>query len=116
MINYKLSKELKDAGFLQRFINGKFYAENDAEFKDIAQFQKELKFSNNSDRFISIPTLEELIDACEKSPETYCFVALKNYEDKWIARADVKHLNITDWAEGSTPNEAVAKLWLKLNE
>ena len=56
--------------------------------------------------FAYVPTLEELIEACGNR-----FEFLANNAQNWRARAD----NSIVEGEGSTPIEAVARLWLALN-
>lgn len=87
-MDYKLAKQLKDSGFPQ-------IPQND--------------YYEDGDDSITIPTPEELIDACgeeflrvEYSPSA---------EVKWEAR-DQDH-NIVG---GKTLTEAVAKLWFYLNK
>jgi len=89
-MNYKLAKQLKDAGFPQEGIN------------------KDRGFNIETGEPIMFPTLSELIDACgDISFEL-------NKEDtgkKWTACGEYP-----DSEEGKTPEIAVAKLWLKLNQ
>ena len=108
MINYELAKELKAAGFNQLFKNGEFYT-TDAVLIELHE--------GIEDRHgYYIPTLSELIEAC-----------VSKEEEKSIYRLDYD--NILEWwnvfggsakkhfeGMGKTPEEAVAKLWLKLNK
>ena len=65
-----------------------------------------------------IPILSELIEACD---ELYFGIMMfyrfaKDYDDgSWIRRVKVTSPD-TDWFNGKTFKEAVAKLWLNLNE
>lgn len=110
-MNYELCKKLKDTGFLQEnsfdertsFINNRSVEWYGDELKD--EFEP-----------CKIPTLSELIEACGDDFEELRY----NKEDKiWFANS--WHFGyggfdeIADGTEGKTPEEAVAKLWLKLN-
>lgn len=100
-MNYTLAKQLKDAGF---------------PFKD---------HDRGSDYCLVVgcdgewhnPTLSELIEAC--GPD---FVVLERWEnDLWTAANGAEGSPIRESArkiegEGKTPEEAVANLWLKLNQ
>lgn len=105
-MNYELAKQLKDAG----------YPEPD----NIESAQGDMVLG---DDLVYRPTLEELSEACKKSYHydgyVYSFVIKYVEEEKpyWFAGYEY-----TDgWDEGpegygETPNEAVANLWLKLQE
>lgn len=90
-MNYKLAKQLKNAGFPQTGLSR--------------------KFPSNGDRpedQIYAPTLEELINACDKE-----FINLYNFGPIWQCNfKDGMGGEVT----GQTPVEAVAMLWLKVNE
>ncbi len=63
-----------------------------------------------------VPTLSELIEACGEK-----FEELINLKDKWICYGGGKDIikGVEQWhafGEGSTPEEAVANLWLELNK
>lgn len=108
-MNYKLCKQLKDAGF--KFKPDPFRR---VAFKDGVGFAEE-----------PIPILSELIDACGDR-----FGYLEGYKNtdknlkpvgkivSWGAAEykweddPLKKIN----EDGKTPEEAVAKLWLKLNK
>lgn len=100
MISYELAKKLKDAGFPQYLKLGSiFYLED-----------RKCCFASDSNGPLHdgllFPTLSELIEACEE------WVKLYGWEDTWGAE-DVSGKITT---KGSTPEEAVANLWLILNE
>ena len=102
-MNYKLAKQLKDAGFPQKANkNSGIYLDRNTVVKPI------MKPSDLMPKeYTVIPTLEELIDACGKE-----FVWLERLKTgKWNAQA-----TIVKTVFGKTPLEAVAKLWLKLNK
>jgi len=84
-MNYSLAKELKDAGFVS---NGQAW--NDT-LKEI----------------LPVPTLSELIEACEGNRQ----ITLRGVPKLWEAFTNDHFL-----AGGSTPTEAVARLWLSLNK
>lgn len=91
MISYKIAKKLNDAGF--RTIMG-------------------FPVSNNKDG-LYYPTLSELIEACGDSFEGIWRRVNDDISTKeWVANAF--ELSI-DMQTGSTPEEAVAKIWLLLN-
>lgn len=98
-MNYELAKQLKDAGFPQDkrecqddpytcCEHGIYY--NGSDINDTPYY----------------PTLSELIEACGER-----FYALRRAMDIWMARDDYGFE-----FKGKTPEEAVAKLYLKLNE
>ena len=90
-MTYEICKQLKDAGFPQNFVEGR----------------KAIVKSNNND-YCFEPTLSELIEACGEE-----FYALwVRGDNTWFACKDMGDIG----AEGSTPEESVAKLWLALNK
>jgi hypothetical protein len=91
-MDYALAKRLKDAGFLQEGA-GKRVAPTD-------------KIVVRRDDFAYVPTLEELIEACGKE-----FVQLTRRAGK---RWDAESSRVE--TEGMSPTDAVARLWLALNE
>jgi len=101
-MNYELAKQLKEAGFPQ--IYGNF------QTKDGCVYERASKNRAH------VPTLSELIDACGEDLDSLnrhngdCECEEDDCEYQWDA------LNRTlEYAPGKTPEEAVAKLWLKLN-
>lgn len=106
-MNYELAKELKEAGFPQPFFNGKAVYGEDGVYR---------------------PKLEELIEACGKR-----FLWVQQTEEgEWEAlsrsepptkeekeqaerrgKRPMAHMSI---GKGSTPTEAVARLYLSLNK
>lgn len=105
-MNYELAKQLKDAGFPQKGAGSKIanpHAHDDDESVEITY----------------APTLEELIEACGDR-----FLGLLKHDDKsgWTALKNGDVLFLKDFSEnpdlmlGSTPEEAVARLWLALNK
>ena len=125
-MNYELAKQLKDAGFPQ-FGNGFALIPDNIPVGDgtpeeieedgtmtVIDWQNYIyNTSLHSEEMMYQPTLSELIEACGDE-----FGELQRDKD---AVGDVIfiaiHRSIKDMAEyGKTPEEAVAKLWLKLNE
>lgn len=88
-MNYELAKELKDAGFRP----------------DIYLYEVTREVGN-------APTLEELIEACGDQFYSLVF-ALDN---DWRAFSEKDQWNTVATADGKTPTEAVARLWLALNK
>jgi hypothetical protein len=100
-MNYEICKKLKDAGFLQ--------GGNDCSLCYIEP-NGDLKSDwNNSEDSAYIPTLSELIEACGGRFKT--LTKDKKHRD-WIVWHDDEYQSFTD----STPEEAVARLWLSLNK
>ena len=108
-MKYELAKQLKDAGFPRygknRDVDGSLVTLNSS----IGQMHD----------FVYIPTLEELIEACER--DGYFDFSIKHDKagSKWYARiienTSTKSLNsATIENEGSTPTEAVGRLLLAL--
>lgn len=97
-MKYELAVELKEAGFPQQhsWVIGKYteHCTKCASNKTLGEYEA------------CRPTLSELIEACGAF-----FGALTNRQTHWVAvLAELTHL-----VEGSTPEEAVARLWLALN-
>ena len=101
-MNYELAKELKDNGFIpphghQCGVTPCF---------------------RGSDVDVCVPTLPELIKACEKGFDELKY-GRRGKEDTWMCNTNFNGCNniISYWqSEGSTPEEAVARLWLDLNK
>jgi hypothetical protein len=92
-MNYKLAKELRDAGFPQGG-RGTYVGPSDS------------LVWKSGDR-VYVPTLSELIEALPKNR-----FSLHRVEEGWIAQ----HVEIPDSGRFYfSPEEAVADLWLVLN-
>ncbi len=92
MLSYSIAKELKNAGFSQ---------------SERARAQQQAGYE-----YVSIPNLAALIEACGGNfgalgRETACWVACEYVSD------DGEWKNAF---EGETPEDAVARLWLSLNQ
>lgn len=104
-MNYKLAKQLKDAGFPQ-------------EEKTSPTICDEGSLRSYDILPCYCPSLSELIETCG---DRFRALTLLNKNDfgtpknigKWIAE---DKLGKIDFQGGNTPEEAVAKLWLKLNK
>lgn len=95
-VNYELAKELKDAGFPQN---------PDCDCPHNVP-------NENLDDYVYSPRLSELIAACGDD-----FDSLHNTGGDWWAWSDSEYGEAAGVNEsGSTPEEAVARLWLALNK
>jgi hypothetical protein len=94
-MNYELALQLKNAGFPQELNDG-YYLDDSCGL---------------GNEQVYLPTLSELIEACgERLSE------LKRFKDrKWGAVTNNKHYAPLG-GFGSTPEEAVSRLWLELNK
>lgn len=109
-MNYKLAKQLEDAGFpTKHYVGARFYANhNENVIVSESPYGGEYKFRDNE---TYIPTLEELIEACGESYFELGHVGIeraKHSGSYWLASKDQKH------GRGLTPTEAVAHLYLAL--
>lgn len=133
-MNYELAKRLKDAGFPQK---GEYIFAIEKGKSTWMSFHAAVldedgyAFSSKSD--VICPTLSELIEACGDDFTNLTLVAREykgldengqrkyNVESfpKWVCGWSTNGVNSLsdEWEqEGSTPEEAVANLWLALNE
>jgi len=104
-MNYKLAKQLKDAGFPQGKFENNNYLSPFGVPKEIfvKEFPNEVAYN---------PTLSELIDACGDGTGV---VRINSKESNaWNKR--LYDPDKANYFAGKTPEEAVAKLWLKLNK
>lgn len=98
---YELAKELKDAGFPQEFKLGSWVCEHgDDSYEKKCQCYGDLLFYS--------PTLSELIEACGITIKLWC---LKDGR----GGVQLEGQSLEDVVYYSTPEEAVARLWLALN-
>ena len=118
-MNYELAKELKDAGFPQ---NTNYATVQSPWYKDGRTEQRMAK-ENGNDGYanllsagydvVSLPTLSELIEVCDWK---FASLSAPDQTDEggiqvWLAESRFPNIG-----SGSTPEEAVAKLWLALNK
>ena len=111
-MNYKLAKKLKDAGFPQK---GENYWR--CKCKECTGGDEE-KCKCSDNEYVYVPTLEELIDACGEKNIVLWGCKKDNY---YASISSYDHIEGTEkmieaQTYGKTPTEAVAKLYLKLNE
>lgn len=124
-MNYELAKELKDAGFPQ---DGKgLYAGNIGPVNLESVSPGEVVGFAHED-FSYVPTLSELVDACKpiKADDFglvvsldgwlayYNYIGYFEHHNKFLFENDT--YNVKAEGFGSTPEEAVARLWLALNK
>ena len=95
-MNYKLAKQLKDAGLTQPY----YYRANKAWYDEDGDFND----YGYDERDTYIPKLEELIDACGDDFRLLELVSGKRWEC----------VGVDEFFD--TPTEAVARLWLVLNK
>lgn len=110
-MTYELAQQLKDAGFKceHRFddktrsfcLKCPFYEDYQPYVGPEREGMAEMCY----------PTLSELIEACGEN-----FYALWRSKNEWRASHKIGVLGDQDHEAGSTPEEAVAKLWLALNK
>lgn len=112
-MNYELAKELKDAGFPQRLdeLSPMAITERGCTYYD-EHTHALLSLVTGE---ISIPTLSELIEACGKDFHVLVHTTnggMDSDKEFWGA-STTKYAR--DFHNASTPEEAVARLWLVLN-
>lgn len=114
-MNYELAKKLKDAGFP--------YKEGETYYPIFPL--KPLRESFTEEEMCKIVSLSELIEAClHKDRMNYLQGSFKLFDESYVTdieiienwRAKIR-INPMDYsADGSTPEEAVARLYLELNK
>lgn len=118
-MNYDLCKRLKDAGFPQtgeRIVTTDRAACTDDYYRCIAPIEENCYCARCEDLegWCAVPTLSELIAACgEKFLELN---AVFREMCIWKAYSFPDEEGESLEGEGATPEEAVANLWLNLNE
>jgi hypothetical protein len=101
-MNYELAKKLKEAGFAN--ILGRI------PFRSY-EHNGEMHFYDDS-----LPTLEELIEACGENFKQLNFhMNSKRGHKRWTAKVRTNTIPRYANYDGSTPLEAVANLWLATN-
>lgn len=108
-MNYKLAKELKDAGFpMPNRAKVWCVTKNHEEYEhDLAQATPDVDLPEDA---MWIPTLSELIEACGDD----FYVLRKLEKGEWVA--DNPRFADIDDLIGKTPEETVARLWLALQK
>lgn len=121
-MTYELAKKLKDAGFPQGESMDNILAKGTAlaylrdskpsdelleKYKQALNSLKELY--EDDEEYVYVPTLSELIEACGTHVKLDWFPATKSaFANCCDSKNHEQH--------GSTPEEAVANLWLALNK
>ena len=104
-MNYKLAKQLKEAGFPQELKVGDRYYENVGENRKEAVMNVSVTMVLTM--CVKIPTLSELIKACGDE-----FYSLTKFDNEWTADGKADY----DIGYGKTPEESASKLYVKLNK
>jgi hypothetical protein len=105
-MTYELAKQLKEAGFPQRFSSGYGFDEQGATIQVVTSGHWKVR-----DTDISIPSLNELIKACGDE-----FGGLKYFPNEMSNKFRAYNQPITISINADTPEMAVAKLWLTLHQ
>ena len=102
-LDYNKAKELKDVGFPQEFKLGKYFCSH----------KEELDGKHDCDDIVYCPTLDELIKECG-----YTYFSMEEQSNDTVKGAPfyAKKRDVDIMAEGKTPLEAVANLYIALNE
>ena len=105
-MNYELAKQLKDAGFIQ---NPHEHSESPNAWFDVDGNLGDWK---NDENDVYNPTLSELIESCG---DRFSFLR-RVRTDYWEAIKINPIPEFPQYPFGSTPEEAVANLYLELNK
>lgn len=118
-MTYELAKQLKEAGFPQGG-EGKTVSKLKNIKTDLGGLKVKAQTHYTQPKYAYIPTLSELIEACGGDSIT---IRLQSYwsENDLMWQADTSGNFMVDAENhiaevGSTPEEAVAKLWLELKK
>ena len=114
-MDYKLAKQLKDAGFPQEISWGDFLYDDELGGKILYTVRKDKNEAING--LTKIPRLSELIEACGDG-----FVALRRiktsrqilWEAEGILKGKTPDFDLGQMNTEQEPKIAVAKLWLRL--
>jgi len=124
-MNYELAKELKEAGFPQEVIYGSLVY--DWKYVD----KPELVTLNEGcwspececrqvnwppEDYVKAPTLTELIQACVEIEPTFTLSTTYSPMGWGKNKYEAGNIKVHNFLEGSTLEEAVARLWLALNK
>jgi len=120
-MNYDLAKQLKDAGYSQTKKKGVYVWKKLGRVREISEGGESFETLMNDEDTVYIPPLSELIEECGEKFVLHgpfsCDVNEYYYQHPniWTAyHQGIKDEEVT--GTGSTPEEAVAKLWLALNK
>lgn len=143
-MNYELAKELKDAGFPQyeefvmsaedispqsahRYRDHRTfdlsllgYPKSEPDYYEQGKWRSSCIFSkkyleSEDAETLYFPTLEELIEACGLDDFLALFQNMEEGENRWCAQSRPDYRKQAQSGFGSTPTEAVARLWLALH-
>ena len=122
MLKYELAKQLKEAWFEQEGEEGYYlYSDLDEDRVNVHLMGQTIIPEHLKDNEVYEPTLSELIEACGESfgvlevNYTYEHIATwKAYGDR--IEYDVNGIYAEKNGKGSSPEEAVARLWLSLKK
>lgn len=112
MIEFGLAKELKEAGYPQEGENYWIYALAVGGWKWLEVTAVEWTESECSD-WVVAPTLSELVDACG---DRFSDLVRQDNSVWWVATAVSRPAPYLKQGEGDTPEEAVARLWIALQD
>lgn len=102
-MNYKLAKQLSEAGFPQAsYVGAQWYAHGGI-------IRQTKPMSTVPDGYLYLPTLEEIIEACGDD-----YFTLSGIGSDWLAVYGVKGVKYGE-VRGKIRIEAIARLWLALN-
>jgi len=114
MIDYDLAKELKDAGFPQKYVRGQM------EYDPNVEADEDGILPEGTEEVFH-PTLSELIEACGDAIDAIFspFSSMSEHEGHQLYegwRVDSTNDSLGIAVTGKTPEEAVAYLYLALNK
>lgn len=118
-MNYELAKELKDAGFTQGR-KGEIYLWVKGNRPFSSDHWKRFYCKNTKNglaldaEWFYIPTLSELIEACGDWFDGLMNQHTAEPERRWVAM-ESRYRSLDECHFGTTPEEAVARLWLAIN-
>lgn len=113
MITYELAKKLKESGFPQNMNCVQYFGKKDDEGELILTFGGFLPDPSEAES-LALPTFSELIEACGDSFSSLHLVAIGFKACGWDENGNEEHRMRNFEEVGSTPEEAVANLWLAL--
>jgi hypothetical protein len=112
-MNIELAQELKNAGYPQDANLFYWMARPSKNHSVIYGIPTEPgKHQRQGTEFYAMPMLADLIAACGNEFEALS----KRGEDQWLALSKVELPDNLPGGFGRTPEEAVARLWLALNQ
>lgn len=120
-MNYELVKKLKEAGWPQKLVSGSsdVYHLNHSD-KDLNKIYTVTEGNIINTEYLKVPLLSELVEACGEDFDAI-FSGKQRKEDGYPKSKDMEWradaTNRTGFScSGSTPEEAIANLWLALNK